>query len=187
MPSRTRRTGGAAAESAPPAEPLLDPETAAAGDVQPDSSNVDDGETDDDAAPTSDRRTVRLRWGTLAAKEIRGILLDDLTTRGVSPGIIDEAQLVASELVANAVRHARPLQDGTVRIHWKAKGDIVEVEVSDGGGDNTPKVIPQSDWVTSGRGLRIVRSIAHEWGIIEDTHGHTVWACMGGPSRRRTQ
>ena len=39
---------------------------------------------------------------------------------------------------------------------------------------------------THGRGLRIVRHLAHEWGVVEDSDGHrTVWACLGGPSRRR--
>ena len=39
---------------------------------------------------------------------------------------------------------------------------------------------------THGRGLRIVRHLAHEWGVVEDSVGHrTVWACLGGPSRRR--
>ena len=37
-----------------------------------------------------------------------------------------------------------------------------------------------------GRGLRIVRSLAHEWGVIEDPNGRTVWASLGGPSRRRS-
>ena len=34
------------------------------------------------------------------------------------------------ELVANAIRHAKPLSDGAIRIHWKVKNNVVEVEVS---------------------------------------------------------
>ena len=34
---------------------------------------------------------------------------------------------------------------------------------------------------------RIVRSIAHEWGVTEDRTGNVVWATLGGPSRRRGQ
>ena len=30
----------------------------------------------------------------------------------------DDARLVVSELVGNAVRHARPLADGTMRVAW---------------------------------------------------------------------
>jgi serine/threonine-protein kinase RsbW len=39
--------------------------------------------------------------------------------------------------------------------------------------------------LSSGRGLLIVRSIAHEWGVTEDRTGSVVWATLGGPSRRR--
>ena len=51
--------------------------------------------------------------------------------------IIDESELVLSELVANSLRHASPLPDGTIRVHWKSKNDVVELEVSDGGGQTT--------------------------------------------------
>ena len=73
-----------------------------------------------------------------------------------------------------------------VRVRWKTKGGVVEVEVSDGGGPSVPRPAPQALWSTSGRGLRIVRSLAHEWGVLDDKGGRTVWASLGGPSRRRT-
>jgi two-component sensor histidine kinase len=91
-----------------------------------------------------------------------------------------------SELVANAIRHARPLADGAIRVHWKVKNNVVEVEVSDGGGPTTPRPAPPTMWAPGGRGLRIVRSLAHEWGVIDEPHGRTVWASLGGPSRRRS-
>ncbi len=94
-------------------------------------------------------------------------------------------EIVASELLTNAVRHARPLSDGTIRVRWKIRGDVVEVEVTDGGGESVPRPAPRTVWLSSGRGLRIVRSIAHEWGVTEDRTGNVVWATLGGPSRRR--
>jgi two-component sensor histidine kinase len=117
---------------------------------------------------------------------VRKAVVDDLATRDVSPAVIDEAEIVISELVSNAIRHARPLADGNLRIHWKVKAGVVEVEVTDGGGDSTPRPAPRTIWAPSGRGLRIVRSLAHEWGVTEDRTGSTVWASLGGPSRRRT-
>ena len=83
------------------------------------------------------------------------------------------------------VRHARPLSDGTIRVRWKIRGDVVEIEVTDGGGESLPRPAPRTVWLSSGRGLRIVRSIAHEWGVTEDRTGNVVWATLGGPSRRR--
>ena len=109
----------------------------------------------------------------------------DLAAREVSEQVIGEAELVVTELVTNSLRHASPLADRTVRIHWKARGDNVEVEVSDGGAETEPAPAPRQMWATSGRGLRIVRSIAHEWGVQRDEKQTTVWAALGGPSRRR--
>lgn len=130
-------------------------------------------------------RTARIPWGLEASAEARRVVVLDLQARGMSEAIVDEVELVLSELVANSLRHASPLADGTIRVHWKAKNDVVEIEVSDGGGQTTPAVRRPAPWAPSGRGLRIVRSLAHEWGVVEDRGTVTVWAAVGGPSRRR--
>ena len=130
-------------------------------------------------------RTARIPWGADASAEARRVVVTDLEARDIPEPIIDETELVLSELVANSLRHASPLSDGTIRVHWKAKNDVVELEVSDGGGQTTPNVRRPAPWAPSGRGLRIVRSLAHEWGVIEDRGTITVWASVGGPSRRR--
>lgn len=139
------------------------------------------------APATTDKRTLRVSWAPAAAPRVRRALVEDLTGRGVSENVINESEIVVSELVANAVRHARPLSDGTIRVHWKVKNNVVEVEVTDGGGDTVPRPSPRTTWGPNGRGLRIVRSLAHEWGVIVEGGGHTVWASLGGPSRRRMQ
>src|SRR6476661_628494 len=141
-------------------------------------------------ASTSDTgerpRTIRVPWAPSAVAKTRRVLVADLDARGVASETVGEAEIVVSELIANALRHARPLADGMVRVHWKVKAGVVEVEVSDGGGVSTPRPAPQSLWASSGRGLRIVRSLAHEWGVTEERNGRTVWAALGGPSRRRS-
>ena len=131
-------------------------------------------------------RTIRVAWRAASVAHVRRALVEDLETRDVPPDVVDEAEIVVSELVSNAIRHARPLADGNLRVHWKVKAGVVEVEVTDGGGDSTPRPAPRTIWAPSGRGLRIVRSLAHEWGVTEDRSGSTVWASLGGPSRRRT-
>jgi serine/threonine-protein kinase RsbW len=130
-------------------------------------------------------RTARIPWGLEPSNEARRVVVTDLVARDVLDATVDEAELVLSELVANSLRHASPLPDGTIRVHWKAKNDVVELEVSDGGGQTAPSVRRPAPWAPSGRGLRIVRSIAHEWGVVEDRGTVTVWAAIGGPSRRR--
>ena len=103
----------------------------------------------------------------------------------MSEQVIDESAIVVTELIANSLRHANPLHDNTVRIHWTEKAGVVEIEVTDGGGVTTPKPLPRAVFASNGRGLRIVRSLAHEWGVTEKRPGVTVWASLGGPSRRR--
>ncbi len=90
-------------------------------------------------APLGEKRTLRLQWAPSAAPRIRRELVEDLVARGVSAPVIDESEIVVSELVANAIRHARPLADGAIRVHWKVKNDVVEVEVSDGGAPTVPR------------------------------------------------
>ena len=144
---------------------------------------IDEGARSADAEA---QRTIRMPCSASAVQHIRRALVDDLQDLDVSSEVVDEAEIVVSELMGNAIRHARPLVDGMVRVRWKVKSGVVEVEVSDGGGPSTPRPAPPALWSTSGRGLRIVRRLAHQWGVTEDKHGRTVWASLGGPSRRRS-
>ena len=130
-------------------------------------------------------RTVRLSHEIGSVRTARRLLVPDLLSREVPLVVVEEAESVVAELVANAIWHARPLPDGCVRIRWKVKAGAVEVEVRDGGGETSPKPLRTSPWALRGRGLRIVRSMAHEWGVQDESNGRTVWAALGGPSRRR--
>jgi serine/threonine-protein kinase RsbW len=130
-------------------------------------------------------RTLRVPHFFSAVPRTRRALVEDLRSRGVPPEVVDEAEIVVSELLGNAIRHAAPLSDGTVRVHWQVKGAVVEVDVTDGGGRTAPKPQHLGQYATSGRGLRVVRSLAHEWGVLDEDRGRTVWVCLGGPSRRR--
>lgn len=130
-------------------------------------------------------QTIRVPWSPAAIGLARRAIVTDLQARQVAEETIDEAELVTSELVTNAIRHARPRSDGRLRVHWKVRFEVVEVEVTDGGGDTIPRPAPLAVWAASGRGLRIVRSLAHEWGVSTDKAGVTVWVALGGPSRRR--
>jgi serine/threonine-protein kinase RsbW len=134
------------------------------------------------------QRTVRLPYGRDAVPQARERIVADLQARGITRQVVEEAESVVAELVSNAVRHASPLTDGTVRLHWQVRDGVVEIEVSDGGGATRPRAMPPSQLGSSGRGLRIVRSLAHEWGVVPGhpgAPGCMVWASVGGPSRRR--
>lgn len=130
-------------------------------------------------------RTIRVPCAVSSVPRVRRAVVADLRARGLSAELVGESEIVVSELVANSVRHARPLHDGNLRVHWRSSRGAVEVEVTDGGGPTVPRPSPQSAYAPAGRGLRIVRSLAHEWGVRQEDGDSTVWAALGGPSKRR--
>lgn len=130
-------------------------------------------------------RSIRLPYALLAVPMARHTLVDDLVARRVPHEVIEESESIVAELVGNAVRHAVSLSDGTLRLYWQARDGVVELEVTDGGGPTRPRPLQHGVLSVSGRGLRIVRALAHEWGVVECPPGHMVWASVGGPSRRR--
>ena len=85
-------------------------------------------------------RTVRLDWTLESVPSIRRTIVDDLSDGEISDEVIGECEIVVSELVTNAIRHAKPLPDGSIRVHWKVRAPRVEIEVTDGGGDDIPTV-----------------------------------------------
>ena len=139
-------------------------------------------------------RTER-RWdlphAASAVPAARVELVDLLGSLGLCHDTVWEAELAASELLGNAVRHGRPGPRGTISLSVRVREEVVEVAVTDGGpaDGQVVDVRPRRPSVaaTCGRGLRIVRSLAHEWGVVVDPEGGdtTVWAAVGGPSSRR--
>lgn len=78
--------------------------------------------------------------------------------------------LLTSELVTNGVLHARTaLQVGVTEYH-----DEILVAV----GDHNlvqPEQQPYSDFRTDGRGLTLVKTLAHRWGVTTYRGGKSVW------------
>ncbi len=94
-----------------------------------------------------------------------------LTEWGLAP-LLDDAQLVVSELAANAITHAA----SDYRVRLSSSSHSLRIEVRDGG-SGTPEPQPQSTTNEHGRGLLMVASIAASWGI-ERSEGRRklVWA-----------
>jgi DNA-binding transcriptional MerR regulator len=80
-------------------------------------------------------------------------------------------RLLVSELVANAVRHAKGDDEATLRLTARVGGDRVHVEVSDQGGGFDWKARPRSN---GGRGLPLVAAVADRWGLTFE-NGTTAW------------
>jgi two-component sensor histidine kinase len=81
-----------------------------------------------------------------------------------------ELLLCVSEVVTNAVLHARSAATITVR----RSADLLTVEVKDD--DPTPPVRrPHSTTATTGRGLRILDDLTVRWGTRPTGNGKVVW------------
>ena len=92
---------------------------------------------------------------------------------------VDDAELLASELVTNAVVHG----EGSVTVTVWPGAHGLRVEVSDHG-RGTPRLqIEKSREAEGGRGLGIVDELATRWGVAPRTTGSgtTVWFEMDGP------
>lgn len=85
-------------------------------------------------------------------------------------GLADTACLLTSELVTNAVLHARTSM--TVSIVEKDNG--VRVSVTDG--SPVPVALRRhSTTATTGRGLQLLDQLADAWSVEEAGGGKTVW------------
>jgi anti-sigma regulatory factor (Ser/Thr protein kinase) len=102
----------------------------------------------------------------------------DLRAHGVHEAAVCDATLVLSELLSNAVRHARPLPGTRVRVSWKLNGGTLELAVSDGGGPTHPHAARHSLSSPGGRGLSIADHLSCRWGVRRDYRGTTVWAVL---------
>ncbi|GAA3212620.1 hypothetical protein GCM10010468_32080 [Actinocorallia longicatena] len=111
-------------------------------------------------------------------------LIRELLASGVSDDTADDAAVIVSELLSNALRHARPLEGeaSQVRVAWTRVGDTVEVAVTDGGAVTEPRKGQPALSSLGGRGLGIVETLAQSWGVRRDEHGSTVWALLHAPA-----
>lgn len=109
-------------------------------------------------------------------------LVDELVSRHVPDWVVEDAALVVSELMGNALRHARPLRSGRVRVSWRLVNERLQIAVSDGGSSTTtPRPSRRASAAVGGRGLGIVEHIADEWGVHHECDATTVWASLTLP------
>jgi anti-sigma regulatory factor (Ser/Thr protein kinase) len=112
-------------------------------------------------------------------------LMSDLARAGIYGSAGGDAALVISELLSNALRHARPLPGCNLRVAWRLDDGSVLIAVTDGGAQTRPELGTPSRSRTGGRGLRIVERLSRRWGAHSDDEGTTVWAEV--PVRRRPE
>ncbi|TKA11564.1 ATP-binding protein [Actinacidiphila oryziradicis] len=120
-----------------------------------------------------------------APKVARELLAAILATADRA-GMVDAAQVCVSDVVTNVLRHTRV---AVLAVEVSVLRDRVIVGVRDSDPEGRPCVRPPSAEREGGRGLLLVRTLAHRWGVtwtggVTPT-GKRVWfelreGCAGG-------
>jgi anti-sigma regulatory factor (Ser/Thr protein kinase) len=109
--------------------------------------------------------TLRLPFEMATPSIARTKLAGFLTINRAPATIIDDALIVMSEMIANAVSHGLPTEDGTIEISWTLDGDLLELSVYDAGNGGSLKPIDFDEDSLSGRGLSIINRVADRWWV----------------------
>jgi anti-sigma regulatory factor (Ser/Thr protein kinase) len=115
-------------------------------------------------------RAVELLGRPASVRKARGFTADVLADDGVEASVIEVAVLLVSELVTNAVVHARGPICLTVHTdaHW------VRIEVEDAG-HRRPVLRAATLDAVDGRGLLVVDKLATDWGTEQRATHKVVW------------
>ena len=101
--------------------------------------------------------------------------VDEVLHRWQRDGAIDRVALIASELVTNAVFHAKT----EITVELTSGDGAVHVEVFDRGAGR-PVFLDNEPDVPGGLGLPIVEALASSWGMRPREGGKGVWAEVRG-------
>lgn len=126
---------------------------------------------------TSALRKALLSIGPEAAKAAREFTTSTLREWQLDE-LVQEAVLIASELVTNAVRHGRGETDDGVELAWQRQAARVICLVTDR--SPLPPVLGCADQdAESGRGLQVVQALAAAWGwMMLSATSKAVWAAL---------
>ncbi len=120
-------------------------------------------------------RLLAVPFSRGAARTARAELARELRAAAVRQSVIDDALVVLSELVTNAVRHATPGPDGHVGVEYALEPQRLWLRVSDGG-RREPGGRTHVHESVGGRGLSIVAALADSWDFERHEAGTTVTA-----------
>ncbi|WP_421107864.1 ATP-binding protein [Streptomyces sp. NEAU-S77] len=132
-----------------------------------------------------DERTVVRRWARhpRCVARARADLRMTLASWGL-PTVGKAALLVLSELITNAVRHAR-VPGRQIETRYLHQGDSVRIEVHDAA-DPQPRLMTPPPEAVHGRGLFLVDALADQWGVTpRAVVGKAVWAVLAIPDDER--
>lgn len=132
---------------------------------------------------TPNEVTFRISRCRSSVSKARAVLRGKLGEWRAIRAVAGDGELALSELVTNAVRMPVPGDRLVgVRIECRGRGELLRLEVSDAGAGR-PEVQRPGELDKDGRGLLLVETLAHRWGVDERRAGigKTVWAELLAP------
>jgi anti-sigma regulatory factor (Ser/Thr protein kinase) len=122
-------------------------------------------------------RQALLSIGPEAAKAARDFTTSTLREWQLDE-LVQEAALIASELVTNAIRHGLGGSDDGVELAWRRQAARIICMVTDR--SPLPPVLGSADQdAESGRGLQVVQAVAATWGwMMLSATSKAVWAAL---------
>jgi anti-sigma regulatory factor (Ser/Thr protein kinase) len=105
-----------------------------------------------------------------SASAARRFLRERLSRVPVAEPPLEDGLLLASELVTNALLHART----ELTLRYLVDETRMRIEVEDGNTRHPHAVATPRD-ATSGRGLGLVQALATKWGVDGTEDGKIVW------------
>jgi anti-sigma regulatory factor (Ser/Thr protein kinase) len=120
--------------------------------------------------PLAEVRVILTADGGSCARA-RQVVREVAASWELSEDLVDDAQLVVTELVSNGIDHGEgPI---TLTVSRKAGGMLVEVH------DESPKqpqLRPVDPSSPRGRGMQLVQALSVKWGTKPQNSGKVVWA-----------
>jgi two-component sensor histidine kinase len=116
-------------------------------------------------------REAKLLFGPEPTAAAMGRRVLDGLSDGLEPTRLDDARLLLTELIANAIQHGNLDGADLISVVLRRRADAVVVEVADPG-DGVPVVVEPGSG--NGWGLTLLERLADEWGLEPRPHGGTL-------------
>lgn len=126
------------------------------------------------STPTTQRFPQTLVPDPRLVSAVRNDIATALRQWGVDD-LVDDAKILVTEVLTNAIQHAAGSRDITVLAAWTQQ--VLHVEVHDGDSTSLPEVVlPAAATRTRGRGLPLVDALSAAWGWAPlQPHSKCVW------------
>ena len=126
--------------------------------------------------------TERFAADLKSALDARRFVEHELLPAGVGEDTLCHAQLLVTELVTNAARHAQSAVDVTIAgVHGH-----VRIEARDD--SSAIPIAHRVDSETRHRGLQLIEDLSEGWGVeVRDSNGKIVWCELASTGLARLQ